>query len=36
MPKKTPKWNPDAKRYVDPNTKRFVETVKKGKTGKKK
>jgi|GEM_PF-6548884 len=35
MPKKTPKWNPDAKRYVNPTTKRFVKSVKEG-TGKKK
>jgi len=35
MGKKTPKWNPGAKRYVSPKTKRFVKTVKKG-TGKKK
>lgn len=35
MSKKTPKWNPGAKRYINPDTKRFVKSVKQG-TSKKK
>ena len=32
MPKKKyPKWNPEAKRYIDPETKRFVKSAKGGK-----
>ncbi len=28
--KQYPKWNPKAKRYINPKTKRFVKSVKGG------